>query len=96
MTEPVHQIGMTELYNEIRALNERFTEYLARHGVESTSTNHKISELEKDLSEVRADLKAEAVRRSNTAWQMKLAVASSLIFPIIVAIVTALLISKGS
>jgi len=96
VTEPVHQIGMTELYNEIRQLSERFTEYASRHGVESTSMNHKISELEKDLAEVRADLKAEGVRRSNTAWQMKLAVASSLIFPIIVAIVTALLISKGS
>lgn len=95
MTEPVHQIGMTELYNEIRALSDRFTEYTSRHGVESTSINHKIGELEKDLAEVRADLKAEAVRRSNTAWQMKLAVASSLIFPIIVAVVTALLLSKG-
>lgn len=96
MTEPVHQIGITELYNEIRSLSERFTEYMSRHGVESTSVNHKITDLEKDLAEVKADLKAEAVRRSNTAWQMKLAVASSLIFPIIVAVVTALLMSKGS
>jgi hypothetical protein len=95
MTEPVHQIGMTELYNEIRTLSERFTEYIGRHGVESTSVNHRINELERDLAEVKADLKAEHVRRSNTAWQMKLAVASSLIFPIIVAIVTALLVSKG-
>jgi hypothetical protein len=95
MSEPVHQIGMTELYNEIRALSDRFTEYASRHGVESASMTHKISELEKDLTEVKADLKAEAVRRSNTAWQMKLAVASSLVFPIIVAIVTALLVTKG-
>lgn len=95
MSEPVHQIGITELYNEIRALSERFTEYMSRHSVESTSMNHKVSELEKDLAEVKADLKAEHVRRSNTAWQMKLAVASSLIFPIIVGVVVALIVSKG-
>lgn len=96
MTEPMHQIGMTELYNEIRALSDRFTEYTSRHSVESTSVNHKIGELEKDLAEVRADLKAEGIRRSNTAWQMKLAVASSLVFPIIVAVVTILFAAKGS
>lgn len=95
MSEPVHQIGITELYNEIRSLSERFTEYMSRHGVETASTGHKIAELEKDLTEVKADLKAEAVRRSNTAWQMKLAVASSLVFPIIVAVVTALIMAKG-
>jgi hypothetical protein len=95
VSEPVHQIGITELYNEIRALSERFTEYMSRHSVESTSMNHKVSELEKDLAEVKADLKAEHVRRSNTAWQMKLAVASSLIFPIIVGVVVALIVSKG-
>lgn len=95
MSEPVHQIGITELYNEIRALSERFTEYMSRHSVESTSMSHKVSELEKDLAEVKADLKAEHVRRSNTAWQMKLAVSSSLIFPIIVGIIVALITAKG-
>ncbi len=92
----MHQIGITELYNEIRTLSERFTAYMSQHGVESASTSHKILELEKDLAEVKADLKAEAVRRANSAWQMKLAVASSLIFPIVVAVVTALLLTKGS
>ena len=95
MTEPVHQIGMTELYTEIRSLSERLTEYMSRQGVESAQFALKIGELEKDLAKLESDIRTESVKRSSQTWQLKLAVATSLIFPLIVAFVTALIL-KGS
>lgn len=96
MSEPVHEIGMTELYNEIRSLSDRLTDYMSRHGVESAQFALKIGELEKDLAELKSEQRAEAIKRGSQTWQLKLAVATSLIFPLIVAFVTALLITKGA
>lgn len=95
MTEPVHQIGMTELYNEIRSLSERFTEFTNRQGIESAQFNHKISELEKDLAEMKSELKAESIRRSTQGWQLKMAFLTSVLFPILVAVVMGILMAKG-
>lgn len=95
MTEPVHQIGMTELYTEIRGLSERLTEFMGRQGVEYTQLSLKVIELEKDLAELKADLRDESVKRSSQSWQLKLAVITSLVFPLIVAFVTAIVITKG-
>jgi hypothetical protein len=95
MTEPVHQIGMTELYTEIRGLSERLTEFMSRQGVESAQLSLKVIELEKDLGELKSDLRSETVKRSTQSWQLKLAVMTSLIFPLIVAVVTTLYIMKG-
>jgi len=95
VTEPVHQIGIPELYNEIRGLSDRLTEYMGRQGVESAQFALKIGELEKDLQELKSEQKAEAIKRGSQTWQLKLAVATSLIFPLIVAFVTALIITKG-
>ena len=91
MTDPVHQIGMTELYNEIRGLGDKFTEHTSRQGVESAQTNHRVSELEKDLTEVKADMKAEAIRRSTQGWQLKMAFITALVFPILIAVLTTLI-----
>lgn len=95
MTEPMHQIGMTELYNEIRSLSERLTEYMSRQGVESAQFSLKIIELEKDLGELKSEVRSETVKRSTQSWQLKLAVVTSLIFPLLVAVVTTLYIMKG-
>lgn len=95
MTEPVHQIGIPELYAEIRSLSDRLTEYMSRQSVESAQFALKIGELEKDHAELKAELRAEGIKRSTQAWQLKLAVATSLIFPLVVAAVTILLMSKG-
>lgn len=94
MSEPVHQIGMTELYNEIRGLGDKFTEHTSRQGVESAQTNHRVGELEKDLTEVRADIKAEAIRRSTLAWQLKMAFITALASPILVTVISTLITAK--
>lgn len=96
MSEPVHQIGMTELYTEIRGLSERLTEYMSRQGVESAQFSLKIGELEKDLTELKSELRAESMKRSTQSWQLKLAVITSLVFPLIVAFVMYLLTLKGA
>lgn len=95
MSEPVHQIGMTELYQELRSLGDKLSDYMGRQDVESNSLSHRVAELEKDLAEVRSKHEAEEVRRSNTSLQIKLAIASSFIFPILVMVVGALLMTKG-
>jgi hypothetical protein len=95
MTEPVHQIGMTELYQELRSLGDKLSDYMGRQDVESNSLTHRVGELEKDLTEMKSKQEADAVRRSNVSFQIKMAFASSLIFPILVAVVVALLM-KGS
>lgn len=95
MTEPVHQIGMTELYQELRSLGDKLSEYMNRQDVESNTLGHRVAELEKDLTEMKAKHEAEAVRRSNVGFQIKLAFATSLIFPILLMVVGALFMAKG-
>lgn len=94
--EPVHQIGMTELYQELRSLGDKLSEYMNRQDVESNTLRHRVDELDKDLTELKSNLQAETVRRSNTNFQIKMAFATSLLFPILVAVIVALMITKGS
>lgn len=96
MSEPVHQIGMAELYQELRSLGDKLSDYMNRQDVESNTLQHRVGEVEKDLAEMKSRQEAEAVRRSNTSFQIKMAIATALVFPILVAVVTALLIAKGS
>ncbi len=96
MMEPVHQIGMTELYQELRSLGDKLSEYMNRQDVESNTLRHRVDELDKDLTELKSNLQAETVRRSNTNFQIKMAFATSLLFPILVAVIVALMITKGS
>ena len=95
MTEPVHQIGMTELYQEIRSLGDRLTEYVNRQDVTSNTQSHRIQELEKDFADLKSKYETETVRRSNTNFQIKMAFLTALAFPILVVIVGGLLIAKG-
>lgn len=94
MTEPVHQIGMTELYQELRSLGDKLSEYMNRQDVESNTLGHRVAELEKDLTELKHGQEAEKVQRSAASFQIKMAIATSLVFPILVLIV-GLLIAKG-
>jgi hypothetical protein len=68
---------------------------MSRQGVESAQLSLKVIELEKDLGELKSDLRSETVKRSTQSWQLKIAVITSLIFPLIVAVVTTLYIMKG-
>lgn len=95
MPEPVHQIGMAELYQELRSLGDKLSDYMGRQDVESNSLVHRVSELEKDLAHMESRHEAEEVRRSNVSFQIKLAFATSLIFPIILMVVGALFMTKG-
>lgn len=92
----MHQIGMTELYQELRSLGDSLSKYMNRQDVESSTFRHRIEELEKDLTEMKSKQEAESVRRSNTNFQIKMAFATSLLFPILVAVIVALMITKGS
>lgn len=96
MTEPVHQIGMTELYQELRSLGDKLSEYMNRQDVESNTLGHRVAELEKDLTELKHAQEAEKVRRSTTSFQVKMAIVTSFVFPILVAVIVALLMTKGS
>lgn len=89
------QIGIPELYQELRSLGERLVEYINRQDVTSTTQTHHIAELEKDLNEMKTRLEAESVRRSNTNFQIKMAFLTALVFPIVVGIVVSLLLTKG-
>lgn len=88
------QIGIPELYQEIRSLGDRLADFANRQDVTSSTHTHKISELEKDLAEIKAKQEAESVRRSNTNFQIKMAFLTALIFPILV-IVVGLLLTKN-
>lgn len=95
MNEPVHQIGMTELYQELRSLGDKLSDYMNRQNVESNGLLHRVDELEKDLAEMKSKQEAEAVRRSNTSFQIKMAFATALLFPVLVAVIVGLLAMKG-
>lgn len=96
MTEDGYKIGIPELYQEIRSLGDRLQEYINRQDVTSTTQSHRIAELEKDFSDLKSKQEAEAVRRTNTNFQIKMAFLTAFIFPIVVGVVVGLLIMKGS
>lgn len=95
MTEPVHQIGMTELYQELRSLGDKLSDYMGRQDVESNTLTHRVTELEKDLTAMQSRHEADEVRRSNVSFQIKMAFATAFLFPVLVVVV-GLLISKGA
>jgi hypothetical protein len=95
MTEDGYKIGIPELYQEIRSLGDRLTEYVNRQDVTSSTQSHRIAELEKDFSDLNSRLETETLRRSNTNFQIKMAFLTALVFPIVVGVVVALMIAKG-
>lgn len=95
VTEDGYKIGIPELYQEIRSLGERLTEYVNRQDVTSNTQTHRIAELEKDFSDMKTSYETEMIRRSNTNFQIKMAFLTALIFPILVGVVVALIMAKG-
>lgn len=95
MTEPVHEIGIAELYQEIRTLSDKLTDYVNRQDREQVSLTHRVSELEKDATDLRVRLEAEYLRRQAAKHQAWIATWTALIFPVIVAVVLAVILTKG-
>lgn len=90
----MHSIGMTELYTEIRSLGDKLSEYINRHDVESATHSHEIAELRKDLTSLEIKFEAETTRRTLASKQAMWAILSSLVFPIMVAVIAAVLLTK--
>lgn len=90
----VHSIGMTELYTELRSLGDKFSDYINRHDVESATHAHELFELRKDLGNLEADFKAETLRRELSSKQALWAILTSLVFPVVVAVVVFFLINN--
>lgn len=95
MTPPMHEIGIAELYQEIRSLSDKLTEYVNRQDREQVSLSHRVAELEKDHTDLRVKLEAEYARRQAAKHQAWIATWTALIFPVIVAVILALIMSKG-
>jgi Na+/phosphate symporter len=95
MTDPVHEIGITELYQEIRHLSDKLTDYVNRQDREQVSLTHRMAEVEKDQTEMRAQIQAEHLRRMAAKHQAWIATWTALIFPVVVAVVLALVLNKG-
>ncbi len=93
--ESGYTIGIAELYNEIRQLSEKMTEYIGRHSVVSATQEHKIAELSRDLEEFRGKLETEKTQRDALGKQFWFSLLSSLILPIIVMVVGGMIIAKG-
>lgn len=96
MTEDttVHSIGMTELYTEIRTLGDKLTDYINRHDVESSKHAHEIAELRKDLTALEVKFETETLRRATASKQAFWAILTSLVFPVLVAVVVAVMLAK--
>jgi hypothetical protein len=83
----VHSIGMTELYTEIRSLGDKFSEYINRHDVESSTHAHQIADLRVDLTALEVKFEAEQLRRTLASKQAFWAILTSLVFPVLVALI---------
>lgn len=96
MTEDgnVHSIGMTELYTEIRSLGDKFSEYINRHDVESSTHGHLITDLRHDLTTLEAKFESEQLRRTLASKQAFWAILTSLVFPVLVALTVLFLTNK--
>lgn len=90
----VHSIGMTELYTELRGLNDKFSEYIHRHDVESSTMSHEVVELRKDLTTLEAKFENETQRRAVASKQAFWAILTSLVFPVVVAVVVLVMTNK--
>lgn len=88
-----HKIGIPELYGEVRIIGDKLTEYINRTDVQSTSQGHRISELEKDLAEVKACQQAEKTEKKAFSRQLWVSTLTALFFPIIL-LVLGLVIAK--
>jgi hypothetical protein len=96
MTEDytVHSIGMTELYTEIRSLGDKLSEYINRHDVESATQGHEIMELRKDLTTLEGKFEYETQLRQTSSRQAVWAILTSLVFPVLVAVVVFMIVNK--
>lgn len=88
-----HKIGIPELYGEVRIIGDKLTEYINRQDVQSTSLGHRVSELEKDLAEVKASQQADKAEKKAFSRQLWLSTLTALFFPIIL-LVLGLVIAK--
>lgn len=96
MTMPTHEIGIAELYAEIRSLSDKLTDYVNRQDREQVSLAHRVTELEKDATDLRTRLEAENIRRQQAKHQAWIATWTALIFPIVLAVLFALFAAKGT
>lgn len=90
----MHSIGMTELYTEIRSLGDKFSDYINRHDVEASTHGHEISELRKDLVALEVKFETETLQRATASRQAFWAILTSLVFPVIVAVVALAMTNK--
>lgn len=85
-------IGIQEVYQELRDLGLRLQEYIGRQDAQLATVQLRLTNAERDLAELQAQLEAERGQRAATHRQAVFAVLSSLLFPLLVALVTAALI----
>jgi len=78
-----HKIGIPELYTEVRTIGDKLTEYINRQDVQSTSLSHRVAELEKDMTDIRANQQAEKAQRAANTRQVWMATFTSLLLPLI-------------
>jgi hypothetical protein len=78
-----HEIGIPELYGEVRLIGDKLTEYINRQDVSSTSLTHRVAELEKDLAEVKACQQSDKAQRAQTSRQLWMATLTAFFFPLI-------------
>lgn len=90
----VHSIGMTELYTEIRNLGDKLSDYINRHDVESSTHAHQINELRNDLTTLENKFETETLRRTMASRQAFWAILTSLVFPVVVAVVVFVTLNK--
>lgn len=90
----VHSIGMTELYTEIRSLGDKFSEYINRHDVESSTHKLQIADLRSDLTVLEAKFEAEQLRRTMASKQAFWAILSSVVFPVMAGLLVLYISNK--
>ena len=95
MGDDKHVIGIPELYQEMRSLGDKLVDYINRQDIQSTSQNHQIDELRRDLDELKLKLEGEQIRRATATRQAWMATLSSFLFPILVIVVSAWITTKG-
>jgi uncharacterized membrane protein len=88
-----HKIGIPELYSEVRTIGDKLTEYINRQDVQFTSQGHRLSELEKDVNELKAQYQADHAEKKALARQLWMSTLTALFFPVIL-LVLGLVIAK--
>ena len=81
-----HKIGIPELYGEVRTIGDKLTEYINRQDVQFTSQGHRLSELEKDVSDLKAQHQAEHAEKKALSRQLWLSTLTALFFPVILLV----------